>query len=1336
MNKTIFHVIGVLACCGTVLANLQVASVFTDDMVLQRSKTVPVWGTGSVGESVSVSFDGQVKATTVAGDGTWRVDLDSMSANASEQSLSIAGPSNTIMLDGLLIGDVWLASGQSNMKKTLGWNQDIQSFLDNANNDQIRFLNIPINIETDPQDSFNASWSVSSTATVNGLSAIAVIFSQRMQPEIGVPLGVIISAEGSTAAECWVSNETFAAPPFSATKAYWDTFLTNWEAEKTARLQDKLDAHLSSPSSPAAYDMDHPSTLKTYPTGCYNGMLHPLFPFSMKGIIWRQGEANWARAEQYGQLMPVLLDEWRTNFEQPDLPFIQAQLPEQRSAAAEPGDSYIAELRDAQYQLTQTETNVEMAVLIDAHEPTGNVHPKNKQLDGERLAALALAKVYNQAIPHQGPLYSGMQVVGNTIHLSYDHVYGGLMVGARESFTSLNVTNTPGVAISNFAIAGSDQVFHWATATIDGTNVVVESASVPNPVAVRYAWGDNPAGCNLYNDAGFPAAPFRTDSWTLTTLGVVEPSIVFFRYEDGVVLEVQTSGSGQVQRTPDTAGSYFESGAYGVYSTGTSVALDAVAESGWAFSAWSGDASGTASHIDVVVSSEKVVTASFESTATVLHHIIGTGQSLSIGQKGTPPQTTTQPYSNLMLSEIGQQGSNLVPLVEGYNYATSNVETISSALGNTLTALTPGNDYNSIVTRCGAGARSYNKLKKGGEYYAKSMNQIDLAQTAALAMDAVYNVSAVTVVHGEADRSRSLAEYSGYLLEWQADYDADAKAKTGQTNDVHMFFCQMSSCTKYSLTSSEIPAAQYGAAENSDMHTLVCPKYFLDYDDSDGVHLEATSYSHLGEYYGKAMKKVLVDGEEWVPLKPTDITLEGATITVDFHVPAPPLSIDTNLVIFKEDYGFEYVDDSGSVTITNVTLVDADTILLALDHVPTGSNPKLQYAFSGVADSHAGWNNPGSCRGNIRDNDATPSLYGNNLYNWLVQFDLAIPYSTGVVSPSNYPPTFISEPVVKANAIVDAAYSGTLANDASDPNDDAISFSQSPGGPAWLSVATDGALSGTPGFSDLGTNSWTVQVYDGSGGTNQATLQITVIEAGSSLQESFGPTDDSLVYKNSADANSGADDTMLVRSLGNKFERRGFLKFDLSSLAGTVTSAKLKLFSEGVNEEVFVRSVSNHSWSESTITWNNAPWASVSAETIGSGIATPGNWFEIDLTDSITTSGQYGFTLETVGGDNSYHITSKEGGANAPVLMVSMSIGSTNETPFEVSGIAVINSGSDIVLQWPGVSGETYTIVYTTNLLDGIWATNRSGIAGIEPLNTETVQVDTAQSFFRIEQED
>ena len=620
MKKIFFSIIGLFAFCAATVAELQTASVFSDHMVIQRGKNVPVWGTGSPGENVSVYFDGQTELTTVGGDGKWRVNLMPMSANAVAQNLVVAGSSNTNTLSNVLIGDVWLASGQSNMRWPLSSCSDKATIMADSNNTQIRYFNVPYVVALEPSDSINATWAVSSDSVVGDYSAISVIFAQEIQPEIGVPVGMILCAYSSLTVEAWVSEAMQAHPAFAPTQAFWDTELAGWPAKKASRLQAKLENHLANPITQACYDIMDLWEWRLWPSGTYNGMLHSLFPFSMKGIIWRQGEANWLRAAQYRDLLPLMIEEWRANFEQPDLPFIQAQLPEQKDPTdvlhtASGADSYIAELRESQFVVAQTMTNVEIVVAIDVNNPTGNIHPSNKQVAGVRLAKMALGNVYNEPITFQGPIYKGMTIDNDKVEISFDYVSAenGLMIGERESLTSLVVSPVPTADITQFALAGEDRVFHSAMATItNGTNIVLQSAQVPTPVAVRYAWCDNPVGRNLYNEGGFPALPFRTDDWPLTTEGVVEPDmgLIFLTYYYGEVLTIEAIGAGTVTKT-NNAVDFYESGIYGVYPSGTTVDLLATPDEGEVFAGWVGDADGTETNHAVVMSNNKSVVAYF-----------------------------------------------------------------------------------------------------------------------------------------------------------------------------------------------------------------------------------------------------------------------------------------------------------------------------------------------------------------------------------------------------------------------------------------------------------------------------------------------------------------------------------------------------------------------------------------------------------------------------------------------------------------------------------------------------------------------------------------------------
>ncbi|MBP9715189.1 MAG: fibronectin type III domain-containing protein [Candidatus Pacebacteria bacterium] len=373
-----------------------------------------------------------------------------------------------------------------------------------------------------------------------------------------------------------------------------------------------------------------------------------------------------------------------------------------------------------------------------------------------------------------------------------------------------------------------------------------------------------------------------------------------------------------------------------------------------------------------------------------VNQILSTGQSLSVGVASSPALTTTQPYSNLMLSGgnggLGSGGS-FIPLVE------ASVETISSSMANTITANDTGNDFDVAVSLHGVSGYTYSQLKKGQSPFTTGMTQVTNAKSAAIALGRTSRVIGVTTIHGETDNFNGIsgATYQGYLEEWQNDYDTDVKAITGQSNEVILFLDQMSSfMSSYANdATSEIPIYQlYAAEENPAEIVLVAPKYFFNY--SDRHHLTGASSRWLGEYYGKVIKKVVIDHETWRPLSPDSAIRSGNIIDVNFHVPAGVLAFDTTLVSARTNKGFEYYDSTSSATISSVAILDDDTVRITLSGTPTGANQRVRYAYTGVPGTDTGAQNAGSAAGNLRDTDPYTSLYGNTLYNWAVHFDEAV----------------------------------------------------------------------------------------------------------------------------------------------------------------------------------------------------------------------------------------------------------------------------------------------------------------------------------------------------------
>ncbi len=380
-----------------------------------------------------------------------------------------------------------------------------------------------------------------------------------------------------------------------------------------------------------------------------------------------------------------------------------------------------------------------------------------------------------------------------------------------------------------------------------------------------------------------------------------------------------------------------------------------------------------------------------------VNHVLVAGQSLAVGVAGAPPLTTEQPFTNLMFNTgvlAGGEGlERFEPLVEGRSKVP--VETIASSFANLVAGMarTDAIDAHDILVSSHAqGAKTYAQLRKGTKAYERGMAQVTTARDIARTLGKSYVVRAVLNVHGESDHAEKSTRYREDLLAWQADYERDILALTGQSEAVPMFETQISSWTKMmgGTETSAIPGAQLAAHVESDGKiVLVGPKYHLQYS-KDGVHLTNEGYRHLGEEHAKAYRRVVLEGKRWEPLRPLAATIEGAIVTVKLAVPVPPLVLDTTLVSDPGAFGFEYTDASAMPpTITRVEVTAPDTVTIALSEPPSAGDRRLRYAFTGVKGARAG---PQSgARGNLRDSDATPSRTGKRLYNWCVHFELPLP---------------------------------------------------------------------------------------------------------------------------------------------------------------------------------------------------------------------------------------------------------------------------------------------------------------------------------------------------------
>ena len=503
----------VCASAWAVRADVTLPDVIGDAMVLQRGARVPVWGKADPGESVTVRFAGQTKRTVAGADGRWRVDLDPQKASAAPSTISITGK-NTLELKDILVGEVWLIAGQSNMQLTLRETADGGAAISAANHPLLRLFNVSRQVAFRHQPPPLATWRACTPESVREFSAAGYYFGVELQKELGVPVGLINSSYGGSQAEAWTPVEYLLAsdelrPTVERTRIWdeerprvkvaYEEQLKQWRAEA-----DRAQAAGARPQpSPSV-----PDALREYrvASSIYDGMIAPLIPFPIRGAFWYQGESNEERAQQYGLLLPTMIRAWRERWGEGDFPFGIIQLPNYRNPQTVPADEAWSHLREAQRRTALATRNTGLIVTIDIGE-AHDIHPKNKLDVGRRMSRWALANVYGRKLTGTGPMLSKAKVVGSKIVLTFADVGSGLRI--RD-----------GDKLEEFAVAGADRQWHWAEARIAGKRrVEVWSSAVPRPVAARYAFNNNPKHPNLTNDTGLPAAPFRTDDWPGPTDG-------------------------------------------------------------------------------------------------------------------------------------------------------------------------------------------------------------------------------------------------------------------------------------------------------------------------------------------------------------------------------------------------------------------------------------------------------------------------------------------------------------------------------------------------------------------------------------------------------------------------------------------------------------------------------------------------------------------------------------------------------------------------------------------------------------------------------------------------
>lgn len=499
-------------------AELKLPAFFSDNMVLQREKSVAIWGWADARANVTVAFAGKVKTVSADSTGKWKLKLPPLAAQSEGSSLVIESGTDRVEIKNVLVGEVWFASGQSNMDFLLLKTHEAQQDIAVANHPGIRMFLAAKTPAAEPQTEIRGSWHISTPETAGAFSAVAYFFAKRIHEETGVPVGVLKSSWGGKRSECFTSRDAMLsnehgrrmiaeldglADKFDAAQANhsFEKALAAWK-EKTASIREYNKG--KEPAQRKRVPRQPQKSKPVYenernPTVLYNGMIHPFVGFTMRGAIWYQGEAN-AKPELaaiYQEMFTLMIQDWRTRWDD-DFAFYFVQLANFQAATTEPGaKSDWATVQNLQ-RLTLSLPATGMATINDVG-AAKDIHPKDKKTVGNRLALWALKNQYNQDFVVSGPLYKSHQINGNQVTIEFDHVGTGLQ--SRD-----------GKPLQRFEITGDNQIWKWATAKIVGDSVVVTSPEISDPIAVRYAWAANPEGANLINAEGLPTSIFETSA--------------------------------------------------------------------------------------------------------------------------------------------------------------------------------------------------------------------------------------------------------------------------------------------------------------------------------------------------------------------------------------------------------------------------------------------------------------------------------------------------------------------------------------------------------------------------------------------------------------------------------------------------------------------------------------------------------------------------------------------------------------------------------------------------------------------------------------------------------